>query len=494
MNYNNQISEDLAYYIAIGTLHDIGEETKDKLWENADLSKPYLVKSISGENKYYIFQIIYEGISIGEVAAAANMCDAPIMYLTDSDCIFKALDKEEEIVYITGMGFAQKLNNIWYYYGTKEEAPTFTTDYSKESKELIRKQWEKTIEALKNNQTLLFDVLGDDSKAVPATVLISTVQDFTWHLNCGATTGAMLADWYGRYKDPQLLLSSRPHSNRICDVLCSSAYFGAAPNYNEWLTKYKLFLQTYSSCAVAVSGVDHGNNSTTWTTYKNHIGARQEPDVLRTRRLLNSGEVRRHAMAGIGYTGSYYITRDTWTNDGMITNNTFIYNSATYDYSCILINVGTSTWRVADIQMGSYGVDVKRLETILYNLYYNPGTIDNTFTTTTENAVKAFQSDFGLYVDGVVGPITYNALINAHRFSMRSRVLSEGCYGDDVAELQRRLNRFKNYQPGYNSLPTVVEDGYFGPYTKAAVMAFQQIAGLYVDGIVGTYTYTALLN
>jgi len=37
---------------------------------------------------------------------------------------------------------------------------------------------------------------------------------------------------------------------------------------------------------------------------------------------------------------------------------------------------------------------------MLYNLYYNPGTIDNNYTTDTQNAVMAFQSDMGLYVDG----------------------------------------------------------------------------------------------
>lgn len=54
----------------------------------------------------------------------------------------------------------------------------------------------------------------------------------------------------------------------------------------------------------------------------------------------------------------------------------------------------------------------------------------------------------------------------------------------DVAELQRAL-RDLGYDPG----PI---DGYFGPRTRSAVLAFQRAAGLAVDGIVGPQTATAL--
>ena len=37
-------------------------------------------------------------------------------------------------------------------------------------------------------------------------------------------------------------------------------------------------------------------------------------------------------------------------------------------------------------------------------------------------------------------------------------------------------------------------DGYFGPKTRQAVMAFQADQGLVVDGIVGPYTYFVLLK
>lgn len=60
-----------------------------------------------------------------------------------------------------------------------------------------------------------------------------------------------------------------------------------------------------------------------------------------------------------------------------------------------------------------------------------------------------------------------------------------GSKGDDVLDLQKRLNQ-TSY--GYN----LAEDGSFGEKTLAAVKDYQQRSGLAVDGIVGTNTWGAL--
>ena len=236
-------------------------------------------------------------------------------------------------------------------------------------------------------------------------------------------------------------------------------------------------------------------NTTTWNTYKNHVGTTYEPAVVRYVYTKSDGTKSKHAMAGVGYTGSYYLVRDTFTNDGTITD-TYYYNKSSYTFSCIKVNFGYSSWRTGILKYGgsNSGLNVKRLEYMLNALYYSPGTIDTTFTTTTRSAVIAFQTDSGLTADGIVGTNTYNALVQAHRFSLQSRVLQQGCEGDDVAELQRRLMRFRNYESGYSSIPNISLDGDFGSGTKAAVVKFQQIEGLTDDGIVGSNTYNALLN
>jgi peptidoglycan hydrolase-like protein with peptidoglycan-binding domain len=78
--------------------------------------------------------------------------------------------------------------------------------------------------------------------------------------------------------------------------------------------------------------------------------------------------------------------------------------------------IGPRTWaRLAPptIQLGSKGDAVKLLQEILTDFGYapyDPGPIDSEFGPLTETAVKNFQTDYGLTVDGIVGPKTWAAL------------------------------------------------------------------------------------
>lgn len=488
------VSKDLAYYIARETIREVGQQDGFVCWQKADLSDPITIQNTSGETACYLFSIIYNGKVVGEIAASAVKSEAPVIYFTFSNPISVKAKSKGAVRFVEGSGFVSSRNGKSYYFGTEIEADlNAVVQRAQEDISAVNSQWEKSVAALKNNTTMLYDV-AVSSASIPSSLNITTVQDYTWYQNCGSTAATMVIDWYGRYKDPQLLLTSRPHSNSVNSRLLQAGYFGSdGPTYTEWINGMKTYLQNNSSCTVSVTGVDHGNNSTTWTNYKNHIGVTGEPDIVRIRYLSN-GQYVGHAMAGVGYTGNYYRVRDTWTEDGIITDQ-FFYNSSSYSFSCILINVGTSSWRTTTLRSGSTGVNVRRLETMLYNLYYNPGTIDGTFDANTEAAVRAFQSDVGLTVDGIVGTNTYSALVSAHRFSMQSRILSIGCEGDDVAELQKRLNRFRKYGGAqYSSMPVIAEDGVFGSGTQSAVIAFQQASGLTADGIVGSNTYGALLN
>ncbi len=66
------------------------------------------------------------------------------------------------------------------------------------------------------------------------------------------------------------------------------------------------------------------------------------------------------------------------------------------------------------------------------------------------------------------------------------RVLQHGASGNDVTELQTRLQQLKYY--------TSKVDGKFGWNTYWAVRKFQYDYGLKVDGIAGAQTWTALRN
>jgi N-acetylmuramoyl-L-alanine amidase len=106
----------------------------------------------------------------------------------------------------------------------------------------------------------------------------------------------------------------------------------------------------------------------------------------------------------------------------------------------------------------------------------------------TRAAVEAFQYRRGLRVDGVCGPQTWSALVEAGR-QLGDRFLyrrTPMLRGDDVAELQQRLSAL-----GFDSGRV---DGIFGDLTSTALGEFQRNAGLPVDGIAGAATVSELLR
>ncbi|MEN8238723.1 MAG: peptidoglycan-binding protein [Actinomycetota bacterium] len=133
---------------------------------------------------------------------------------------------------------------------------------------------------------------------------------------------------------------------------------------------------------------------------------------------------------------------------------------------------------------GLHGADVRSLQMALVDLGYAVGEIDGRFGPRTEAAVKAFQSDFGLDVDGLVGRATKTAILGLNHHDESGEVLSVGSRGEAVQEVQASLN-----SAGYPAGPT---DGVFGPLTLRAVITFQKASHLWVDGLVGPRTREAL--
>ncbi|MGH2675379.1 MAG: N-acetylmuramoyl-L-alanine amidase [Actinomycetota bacterium] len=111
---------------------------------------------------------------------------------------------------------------------------------------------------------------------------------------------------------------------------------------------------------------------------------------------------------------------------------------------------------------------------------------DHRFGESTEAALRAFQQERGLLVDGLAGPDTWEELVEAG-YALGDRVLylrRPNVRGDDVRALQRRLNLL-GFDPGR-------EDAIFGDQTAQAVFDFQRNVGLRSDGIVGPTTLQAL--
>ncbi len=104
----------------------------------------------------------------------------------------------------------------------------------------------------------------------------------------------------------------------------------------------------------------------------------------------------------------------------------------------------------------------------------------------TEQAVRTFQADRGLEVDGVCGPHTWAALVESG-FELGDRLLylhAPMLRGDDVHQLQLALSALGFHRGRV--------DGIFGPETRDAASEFQRNVGLSPDGVVGPDTISAM--
>ncbi len=137
-------------------------------------------------------------------------------------------------------------------------------------------------------------------------------------------------------------------------------------------------------------------------------------------------------------------------------------------------------------RLGDAGPEVSQIGSLLerLGLLQQPGSsYDEAF----ERAVRAFQQQRGLSVDGIVGGDTFRALDEA-RWTLGDRLLTHlpgsPLTGDDVFALQRRLLDL-GFRVGR-------VDGIFGPATETGVRDFQRNVGIPPDGTCGPATLKAL--
>src|SRR5664280_3322498 len=110
----------------------------------------------------------------------------------------------------------------------------------------------------------------------------------------------------------------------------------------------------------------------------------------------------------------------------------------------------------------------------------------------TTTAVQDFQREFGLTVDGVVGPVTWAALFAQAPGHRLPPTLQQGSTGPLVALLQEVLNQAKSlFAP---AIPALSVDGNFGPLTRTTVQFLQRYGHVGDDGIVGLHTWAISLD
>ncbi|HET7657827.1 MAG TPA: peptidoglycan-binding domain-containing protein [Bacillales bacterium] len=135
------------------------------------------------------------------------------------------------------------------------------------------------------------------------------------------------------------------------------------------------------------------------------------------------------------------------------------------------------------LRRGDSGSEVRELQKRLIDLGYDLHEYgaDGQYGDETEAAVRSFQEDHGLVVDGIIGPRTIAALENAEAYNANSdgQLLRIGDRGSAAKEWQEQLHAV-----GFD----LARDGIYGPNTRNATQDFQRWASIADDGIVGPVT------
>jgi peptidoglycan hydrolase-like protein with peptidoglycan-binding domain len=131
----------------------------------------------------------------------------------------------------------------------------------------------------------------------------------------------------------------------------------------------------------------------------------------------------------------------------------------------------------SELTKGDEGSGIKGMQYLL-RAHGASLTADGKFGQVTESAVREFQDDQGLPVDGIVGPKTWPHLVITTRRGDRGEAV-KGVQSFGLALVPE-------------SDPLVV-DGVFGRRTQERVQQFQNAWGLTEDGIAGSETWSYLV-
>ena len=115
---------------------------------------------------------------------------------------------------------------------------------------------------------------------------------------------------------------------------------------------------------------------------------------------------------------------------------------------------------------------------------------DGWFGYGTDEAVRAFQRNNGLFVDGVAGANTWAKLAEIKTLR-KGDGLGDGNQMIEVAIMQMGLARKGHIDTNSNDA-VCAADGKFGDGTEAALKAFQRQCGLVVDGVCGRLSWSAI--
>ncbi len=326
----------------------------------------------------------------------------------------------------------------------------------------------------------------------------------------------------------------QPYFTEYCDgrnVTCKGmSQWGTVNLANRGLTPYQILQNYYGNDINIVRNAPVRNVTESYPGVLLRIGSPASEEIRTIQRELNRIRQNYPSIPPIPDANGFYdaatkaaVTQFqkifNLTPDGIVGKATWykikqIYNavkrvSELYSEGITISEVERIFSEV--LKRGSRGNDVKAMQYFLaFVAYFNDRipniAVDGIFGPATEEAVKAFQREYGLTVDGIVGRNTWNRLLDAYYATLDSLpdeyrsyssflypgyTLSTGTSGNAVTQLQTFLRVIAQNN---KAVPMVTVDGIFGNQTKNAVIAVQKLAGIPQTGSVGPLTWNAIVN
>ena len=157
------------------------------------------------------------------------------------------------------------------------------------------------------------------------------------------------------------------------------------------------------------------------------------------------------------------------------------------------------------LQPGRIGISVNKMQGYL-NLMQQRGMIqtalveDGVYGANMSRAVREAQVYCGLAPDGIIGELTWDAIMNeivkmdivtnipvaVRGYALRSGEISLGVY-----MMQKYLSEIAQSNPCLRPIPI---DGNYGTRTVHAVEQFQYLFDLAIDGVIGKLTWDTIVN
>lgn len=322
----------------------------------------------------------------------------------------------------------------------------------------------------------------------------------------------------------------QPYFTQYCAGTCEGlSQWGTVSLANQGYTPYRILQYYYGNDIDIIKNAPIKTNTPTYPGSPLRLGSGGE-DVVEIQRELNRIAANYPSIPKISGAKGYF--EQTTQNavkqfqrifnldpDGVVGKDTWykikqIYNgikglSELYSEG-ITISEAERKYERA-LQKGSSGASVRILQYYLnflsyFNLKLPYVSIDGIFGDETRDAVFAFQSLYGLDVDGIVGRDTWDMIQNAYAGVLTSLpdeyrsyssllypgyIITIGASGKVVEQLQTYLKTIAANVP---SVPDVTVDGYYGDQTKNAVLAVQKLEGIEQNGQVGVLTWNAIVN